>query len=281
MSSVVAICQTDAIHIITDGAMYDRNGAVLGFQSKIIPLHLAKSVIAVRGASWAALPLEGILRFADSFDQALERLPDLMERMMASHIEELGADLHPADREFEVTIAGWSAKFGKLMVAVASTFKPCDENDGADDSHQAGYQQFVPREAPRAFTAPLIDVQGVLGRQITTVGDINEMDGAIDGFALHCAQRVTPGFYFGKPAHLIGGFAELTTVTRNGFEKRVIHEWPDTIGRKITPEGAVPLELAERAMVAQTAAQETARELQEACLSAQIIAVPPVLDIAA
>jgi hypothetical protein len=281
MSSVVAICQTDAIHIITDGAMYDRKGVVLGFQSKIIPLHLAKSVIAVRGASWAALPLEGILRFADSFDQVLDRLPDLMERMIAAHIEELGPDLHPADREFEVTAAGWSAKFGRLMVAVASSFKACDPDDSTGDSHQAGYQQFVPWEAPRAFTAPLIDVQGVLGRQIATVGDINELDGEVDGFALHCAQRVTPGFYYGKPVHLIGGFAELTTVMRNGFEKKVIHEWPDAIGQNISPEGAVPVELAERAMVAQAAAQEAARELQEACLSAQIVAVPPVLDIAA
>lgn len=281
MSSVVAICQTDAIHLVTDGAMYDRDGLVTGFQSKIIPLHSAKSVIAVRGAGWAFLPLEAFLRFATSFDQALERLPDLMERMIAGHIAELGTDIHPAEREFEVTIAGWSSKYGRLMVAVASTFAPCDPKDSTGDSHQPGYRQFVPWEAARAYTAPLIDVQGVLGREIATVGDVNELAGEVDGFALHCAQRVTPGLYYGTPVHMIGGFAEHTRITRQGFETKVIREWPDAIGQKITPEGAVPLDLVQHALVTQAAAQVAAEELQEACLSAQIMAVLPVLDAAA
>lgn len=281
MSSVVAICQTDAIHLITDGAMYDRNGVVVGLQSKIIPLHLAKCVLAVRGSNWAALPLESILRFADSFDIVIERLPDLMERMIAVHTEELGPDLHSAVRDFEVTVAGWSAKFGRLMVAVASTFNACDPNDSAGGSYQTGYQRFVPLEAPRAYTAPLVDVQQVLGRQITTVGDINELDGAADSFALHCAQRVTPGAYYGKALHLIGGFAEHTVVTRDGFEKRVMHEWPDEVGQIIVPEGAVPVELARRALDAHAEAQDAAKKFEEACLSAQLVAVPPLLAAAA
>lgn len=281
MSSVVAICQTDAIHLVTDGALYDHEGTVTAFQSKIIPLRSAGSVLALRGASWAAGPLTLILGAADSFDQAIDRLPDLMERMVIQFNDKLGLDVPSVDRDFEVTIAGWSSKYGRFVVAVASSYIPCDPDDSSGNSHQPDYQQFVPREAPKAYTAPLIDVQGVLGREIITMGDVNALDGGVDGFALHCAQRVTPGIYCGKPVHLIGGFAELTTITRAGFESRIIREWPDAVGQKIAPEGAVPLALINRAMVTQAAAEEAGRELQEACLSAQIMAVPPVLDVAA
>jgi len=281
MSSVVAICQTDAIHLVTDGALYDDDGTVVGFNSKVIPLHLANSVLALRGASWAAAPLELILGAASSFDQAIERLPDLMERMIVQFNEKLGPDVSWVDRDFEVTIAGWSSKYGRFVVAVASSFAPDDPNDTTSDSHQPGYQQFIPREAPRAYTAPLIDVQGVLGREIATMGDVNELNGEVDGLALHCAQRVTPGIYCGKPRHLIGGFAELTTITRDGLKSKILREWPDAVGKKIAPEGGVPIALLEQAMTTLAAAEEAARALQEACLSSQIMAVPPVLDVAA
>ena len=259
MSSIIVIQQTDAVHLITDGAYYDHNGVITDIRSKVIHLPHSNCAFAMRGASWPRAALTFPLQFADSLDDVVDMLPNLMRAMVSTFDNMYGPDASPLDRNFEVTVAGWSDRLQRMVAGVASTWEPRDPNDVTEISYLNGYECCVPWVPGQGYTAPAIDIQAVLGRAIDTQGDIDAIDPEQDGFKIHLAQRREGGVYGGKGAYLIGGFAELTTVRRDGISRRILREWPDQVGHKIIPEGAAPLEMLQAALDAANAWREAKR----------------------
>ncbi|RJG51807.1 hypothetical protein D0Z70_22520 [Sphingobium terrigena] len=260
MSAIVILQQTDAIHLITDGATYRDDGTVLEIRSKVTPLPAANCALAMRGGTWACQPLAAALSLCGSFDEIAEVLPDVVAGMTATYEIYFGdRPSHP--KHFEIVIAGWSDNMDRMVAAVALTRQRNDPDDPTGFSTFDIYEPgtlFVPGQG---CTIPAIDIEATLGRSLTTQADIDALDPGMDGFTLHAAQRREPGLYRGRAAYIIGGFAELTTVTRHGIESQVIHEWPDAVGQKITPVDAPPLEVAQRvvdAVSALRAAQQSA-----------------------
>lgn len=246
MSSLIAIQQTDAIHLITDGAQYDHEGVVLNIASKVVHLRRSNCVFAVRGSHWAVLPLEFCLRLFGSLDAIVEALPPILRLMLCEYEKaqaDQGADAHPVDRHFEVTIAGWSDRMQRMVALVASTWAVRDPDDQTGLSYQVGYVPCTPWLPAQGYSQPPVDWVGVLGRAFDTQAHVDAFDPVTDGLALHEAQRVEGGAYLGRAAYLVGGFAELTTVRRDGVERQILCEWPDAIGETITPAGAAPIDL--------------------------------------
>ena len=72
-------------------------------------------------------------------------------------------------------------------------------------------------------------------------GDLTEdnFDPERDGIALLEAQRlVSMPLDSRKPGNvgcIVGGFAQLTVLSRSGVNSRVIHRWPDRIGERMDP----------------------------------------------
>lgn len=242
MSSVAIIQHSDAIHLITDGAQYDHDGVVTNLASKVHDLPLSGCVIAFRGASWPQVPLVTMLGLAPTFDALLDMLPDAFKIVTGFRDAVKGTDGDPRDREFEVTIAGWSERAERMAAAVAVSFNPRDPADVTGLSFLDGYYPGAPCAPGGVQTYPPVDVEHVLGRPIATMEDLDSLDPLLDGFALHVAQRVAGGTYGGRAVYLVGGFAELTSVRRDNIRRQIIHEWPDIVGAKIAPEGALPVE---------------------------------------
>ncbi len=261
MSSIVVIQQTDAVHFITDGASYDHNGVVVRIGSKVEELPRSNCIVALRGGGWAASALHFALHLLDSFDAIIDALPNLMPFMLAKFDGLRAASVHPLERHFEVTVAGWSERMDRFAAGVVLTFEPFDCADETGISHMAGYQQFMPFLPGQCYTAPPADVQAAIGRELMTQEDVDAIDPLLDGFHIHEWQRIQGGLYAGQVAYIIGGFAELTTVRKDGIERRIIHEWPDVIGRKITPAGAPSLEALETARAAEKAYHAAMQDL--------------------
>lgn len=247
MSAIVILQQTNAIHLITDGATYRDDGTVQEFRSKVTHLPAANCALAMRGGTWACQPLAAALSLCCSFDEIADVLPDVVKGMMATYdIYFSDQPSHP--KHFEIVIAGWSDNMDRMVAAVALSRQRNDPDDPTGFSTFDIYERGTLLVPGQGCTIPAIDMEATLGRSLTTQADIDALDPEMDGFLLHAAQRREPGLYSGRAAYIIGGFAELTTVTRHGLESRVIHEWPDVIGQKITPADAPPLEVAQRAV---------------------------------
>ncbi|MGY2806391.1 hypothetical protein [Bradyrhizobium sp. USDA 4506] len=57
------------------------------------------------------------------------------------------------------------------------------------------------------------------------------IDPEVDGLAVLELQRANPHQEDGDFCY-VGGFAQLTTVTREAVTSRIIHRWPDKVGEK-------------------------------------------------
>lgn len=247
MSSTILIQQTGAVHLITDGASYTPDGILVDVSSKITEIPWARSAFYIRGASWPTLTIKHLAAEVETFDQFCDVLPSIMEGAMQGFDHVTCGVADPVTRHFEITCIGWSQRMGKVTAAIAATWAPNDPDDVTGLSQANGYEQYQLMIAPLAGMEPVIDATAALGRAIETPEDLEAMDIEKDGLALIEAQRRLPFKMHGRPAYLVGGIAELTTVTEAGVSRKTLTVWPDRIGEPIQPEGAVSVEeLAER-----------------------------------
>lgn len=243
MSSIIIIQKTDAVHLITDGAFYDPDGRVIDIRSKVAGLARSGCIFAVRGANYPSFPLELLLGLHPSFDSIMTALPDILRNVLKLFDVVTGGGAPCVQRHFEVTIAGWSDERQAWTAGIASTFQPCDPEDVQGVSHLDGYEPFMPLLAASACCMPAVDGIGILGRTFNRQEDVDGLDPVREGLLLHEAQRLVVGITSdGQIQYLVGGLAELVTVSAAGITRQLLRRWPDQIGKLITPEGAEPVE---------------------------------------
>lgn len=255
MSSIIIIQKTDAVHLITDGAFYDAEGRVVDVRSKVVELARSGCLMAVRGANYPSMPLEFLLGMQPNFDAIMTALPDTLRSILQMFDIVTDGDALCVERHFEVTIAGWSDERQAWTAGIASTFRPCDPEDVQGISHLDGYEPFMPLLAASACCMPAVDGVGILGRTFNRQEDVDGLDPVKDGLLLHEAQRLVVGVTGdGQIQYLVGGLAELVTVSAAGITRQLLRRWPDQIGELITPEGAEPVEDVKARLTEQMAA---------------------------
>lgn len=68
------------------------------------------------------------------------------------------------------------------------------------------------------------------------MADLDRVDVRAAAIAIIEEQRATPHDVHGLfQAHVVGGFAELTTVSEAGIVREILRRWPDRIGEHIQP----------------------------------------------
>jgi hypothetical protein len=247
MSAASVIHQSGALHLLTDGAHYDYNGTVAAILSKV--WEVAGCAIATRGVGghwpiWLCRLLDGAGQYGrppfplKGLDDLLDALPAVARCVHAEIVSrrEPGA---PADfpPDIELTIGGWSERRARLECwglanRPANPANPCDIPAGFD-----GYEPFRPVPMPAVAVQPGIkSITAALGRPVHSIADLDAID--VDQAALSIIeeQRRTPYELHGlSDLYAVGGFAELTTVTREGVARRILRVWPDSVGSKIEP----------------------------------------------
>ena len=257
MSSIIIIQQTDAVHLISDGAGYDNEGVVQRVASKIHSLPLANCIYASRGCTWTEDALAVMMACYSSFDEIATELPDFLLRLKSAAV---AAGVAVIDRTFIVTVAGWSDALQKWAAVVYSSWDKCDPHDVDGLSFIEGYETCRPILASTICCAPPVE-ELALGRPVESQSEVDAIDPVQDGITLIEVQRARPLLISEAHArYVVGGFAELGSVSAAGIDRRVIKEWPDKIGAHILPEGLLQMSDLEALSVQWSAELAASRE---------------------
>jgi hypothetical protein len=216
--------QRDSVHVLTDGASYEPDGTPGWPGEKIWPLPHLHAVVAVSGLRlMPGIAVELVSQAADSYDTLKAKAADLVRGI---------------DTDFAPFADAFAMGETPLAIVVAGF------GEAGPDSYVVANHGKYPGIAPFTVTTtgpiaimPEIDVQrwaDSIGRTITGADDL---DPAVDGLKLLEIQRATPVPVLGNEAvqaRIVGAFAQLTTVHRDGtISTRVLRRWDDEAGTKI------------------------------------------------
>jgi hypothetical protein len=208
MSALIAVCATDAAHLLTDAAAtYLDTGIVAAIHSKQVPLRCGAVVAGV--GSYAAIA--GFAELAANLgrEEVREAAPELWQKVRETLPE----------RKNELcilTVAGWSDTEGRPWLETFS-------GDG-----RLGFTTFV------AF--PSTETPNCTTRFLDRfVGDPDAFEPA-DGVALIEELRRVPRAYGCGEHPAVGGFVQHTKITGDAVTTRVARDWPDLKGQRISLE---------------------------------------------
>jgi hypothetical protein len=242
MTAINTVLRRDCAAIISDTACYNIGGLVLEFRHKALQIGQLRAVLAMRGPMNALTVLTDELEVYSTFDRMVAESASLI----ASVLDGEQADLY---------LAGWSEVADRPAVYVFTT--------RADIG-------IAPNRWAESFN-PIIVSPDVKPRDtgIRPMSRVEQFDIVGDGVKLVIGQRaqlhkLTAG---GTPRHLVGGSVELTTVTRNGVERRVLHDFGDEIGEYISPQAAPLLAIGSAPIAGMNRQQRRAAEREAAKLT--------------
>jgi hypothetical protein len=217
LSAINLIRQDDRVHLVTDGALVEtENGLLVS--------HYAKQSIAVHLNAAVALRGQGALA-----------------NLVLPYLTNSGASFENFVHFLETGFRAW---FEKQLMPHCSKQRETLKNFEEFDLIIAGYS-----ERPRSYILSNIERPGLPAWTLTDTSDAFFMpadqflidrfqpetfDPATEGVALVENQRRS--FRFGeksKPFCGIGAFIQATTIDATGIHSRIVHRWPDEIGKPI------------------------------------------------
>lgn len=232
MSAINVIQQTDATHLVTDGASYARDGTIVDLCEKVFVLPAARCAYTMRGRTSDGIP--EILHYLESLEEVLELMPILSKVLHRKlHAVEPQEIFEPL-RNFEIVIAGWSTVRERPEAWALAT-----RRHEIDDifMHVESFEPYTLYELPILVTAPGVSLSALFG-SLTSMADVDALDPESAALALLEAQRAKAWTVGDRDIHCVGGFGDLTTIDRDGVRTRRIVEWPDKPGKPIDPTKA-------------------------------------------
>ena len=207
MSAANLISSNDAVHLLADGALYDRRGIIRSIGSKI---HVRPDLrMAFGWAGWGNhnVTVGRALAKVGDPEIALAMMPGLLRKACGSNRRQLGYD-----EPTRFLIACWGKDGAQAWVVTSG-------------GHACGLEPFKLTRVRNWIDMDPALVAETLGRDIKRCGD--GFDPWRDGLRLIEAQRKHP---FEDGSYAVGGFAEIASVTSEGVKRRTLIEWPDAIG---------------------------------------------------
>lgn len=236
MTAISSIVQRDKLHVISDGAGYDREGVMRLVASKVSQIPSYPGVVAARGATHVTdLMAHHFALHAPTFDVLVEKVEDLFPFLLDRFKDLLGGL-----NDCQLFIGGWSDARQRMEFY----FLPSDdlhlqkvdgeaEDVGGYNLQGAGALQLL----DRGSTLPTL----LNGDQELGFGAGCGFDGDVEYYARTLLElqrqrkhEACDGWN-AVPTHIVGGFAQLTTVSRDGITTKILHRWPDKIGETIKP----------------------------------------------
>jgi hypothetical protein len=239
MTAINVITQRDRMIIMTDGAWYDASGVVTSISPKVHLLAHIGAVVAVRGggSQLASNVIEFVTKgraAASNFDELVVlgtvSIKHIHEMMMA---QGLFFDDSP---DMDFVLCGWSPSKSAFEAYVIPTAHRAEFD-------AAGVKSFTPNRVPDIGFVPVPSPAEFAAVGWTDPESVNAFDPFTHGVRLMEAQRLVVGAMDngagknGVTGHGVGGFVQLTTITREAIETRIIHRWPDKIGERIDTDG--------------------------------------------
>lgn len=219
MSAINTLIKRDSVHLITDAASYGADGNLIAVKSKVAMLPQINAAVACRGAFISVPLIADLLSVAaPTYDDLKATAPALLRALLPmfeasfAHCE-FGID-------FDVVIAGISESDGSDAYLICS-----HERYGVEPWTVVQFAglSMMPADAP------------MQERVFASIPDYFELvDPERDGRIILETQRAFSMDHDNDRALIgVGGFAQVTSITREGITTRVIHRWPDEVGQPI------------------------------------------------
>lgn len=180
-------------------------------------------VLAARGPS-ALTPLlaEAVQHAFRSFDAAALGLASVVEEAVGTYAEVLGRCDIGAD--FDLLMAGWSE------------LRDCGEVYGLSSIARPGLPAWTLSKCGPVMLSPCDDAMTERLRPKAARLDLSRNDPLAVALLIMEEQRSVAGLQGGdEPVHGVGGFAQATTITREGISSRILHRWADPVGVPLRP----------------------------------------------
>ena len=233
MSAINVIRQRDAVHIVSDGALCDATGLVCEIGPNAFALPHLSAALAIRGSShFMPFLVHRLSRESRSFEDLLASLIRTALEVHASFPMAFGTLGHGSvEPDFDLVAAGWSGE----RQTPASYLVSSRDRALAPGVAAASWQLI---ELPDVLIAPPIsDAQiAAIGWNAPRSAELFRPES--DGVALLKAQRFSRRQLAPEgsgQAYVVGGFIQLTSIFRDGVSSKVLHWWPDHVGRRIAP----------------------------------------------
>lgn len=222
MTSHAVICCSDAVHVVTDGGLFDqKTGVLVGFGNKALILSHLNAVLVCRGALAMGLLVPMMVSANSSFDELRKNIGPQLRKQIEPHAN-IDAQHGHTWGEFDVVLAGFSESKGPTCILMLSFDHP-----------------FIPElKAYQPFDAGPVSLAPGNDDLLKSI-DPNSFDVERDPLRIIEAQRKIPSPHGARGDSSVkcsvGGFAQLTTVTETEITTKLIHRWNDKIGEVIKP----------------------------------------------
>lgn len=228
MTAMNVIKRHDEITVITDGAGYDQHGRLLSIDSKVELLpHYPGFVMQSGGSAWTPAIVAMFGFFAPDTDALFEKvewvLPLVVEKFEGISQEPMG----------RVIFGGWSnsqqqMRLGVVFSEEAAALKQDSGGHAVIQPDAFTLQEF---EGDQLLAQPPVSEQHWnegFGGRVYDLKQITDVD-AFASFML-VAQRTV-----GAPFRGVGGFGQITSITRSAVSARVFERYDDEIGDIMMP----------------------------------------------
>ena len=232
MSGVLSALAPNSVIVLTDGAVYRRDGSLLAIKRKVAVSERVPLAVAFRGNfAFGELTSRQIIQAAETVG---------FDRMLAA----LEADLPnmPASPDLEMLIAGISETAGPMH----RVFR--NKVDGGFEALKLidpGLMHFGFGGDGRAIKFADFGVPAPRGTALEAW--FSRYGASVFEFFRHIPVAIEPENPNTDRQHLIGGILDMTVVTSGGVSISRLHQWPDQVGEKIDP---LPAELVDVALEA-------------------------------
>lgn len=224
MSALHIYVQADRVSLLTDGASYDGDGVVIGIVSKVLPLPHLSAVLTVVGPSFILVHLAAVAhQNFRTFDGLVAGLPSKVRESLEADASRFAQV--PGGTRCVIYIAGVSETRGPEAYALCTEavegFRPWT-------MVSLGMGTITPGDP--AFLSAMFELPGI-------PSDMESFDPAIHGLLIMQEQRLHPMELIGtgQKHHVVGGFAQITTVTSDRIETSILRRWDDRVGEMINP----------------------------------------------
>lgn len=211
MSAINVLLQSNAVHVFTDAAIYQPDGALVGIGPKQRLLPHLNAAMAMRGAYLGLAPIAEELSAAPSFDALREGVVPTLQACAEYYAHLLNQCA--AGPDFEIVVGGVSETTGPSAYIIAS--------------HNRYGEPWTILDLEGLSVTPANEA---VQRRISEIANgraADDLDPAVDGLAVLEAQRA------GDAGAFVGGFAQLTTIDPAGLHSRILRRWPDEIGKRV------------------------------------------------
>ena len=224
MTAINVIKQSNAVHVLTDGAGYNADGTLIAIANKVWPVAHLNLVLASRGSAYfAPLLAQHASAAAHSFDHLKSIMPALALELAGRfaplmRMSELGS-------QFDLVVAGWSETSGP------SSYFLCDHHQ-----HGPSVEPWKPVDLGPISLLPQTAAMKVdLDHEFPNGADPDQFDSVKDGMCILEIQRRHPSEHGPAGSHMLRGVGMFAQLTRGAIETKIIHRWPDEIGKPIKP----------------------------------------------